>query len=83
MASGEPVTVYRKLRMGIILRRSGLWVALNREYSDMCFLLIVPHADRKGNVHLGEGSGDYLVRWISCLYRFRGTQESTPISSEI
>ena len=57
--SGEAFMVDRNLRMDIVVRRSGLRDAPNREYREKSILLDVTHADPHAQVHRRGGSADH------------------------
>ena len=57
--SGDPFTADRNLRMDIVVRRGGLWNALNPEYRDRSILVEVTHADPQAQAHLQAGSADH------------------------
>ena len=57
--SGEPFTADRNLRVDIVVRRTGLRDAPNREYRETSILLGVTHADPQAQVYLRGGSADH------------------------
>ena len=55
----KKLTLYRNLRMDVVVRRGGLRDAPDREYREKSILLGVIHADPQAHIHLRGGNADH------------------------
>ena len=64
--------------MDIVVRRGGLWNALNPEYRDRSILVEVTHADPQAQAHLQAGSADHDVSAASTSAARKRQQYARP-----
>ena len=57
----KKLTLYRNLRMDVVVRRGGLRDAPDREYREVSILLGVIHADPQAHIHLRGGNADQIT----------------------